>query len=78
VPEACRTCKAPVFRALSENQKTMVMDTEPVVVSAWARGLFVVSDGVAVAWKKGHPMPEGSLYQSHFATCPDADEWRKR
>jgi hypothetical protein len=77
VPEACRSCRAPVFRALTVNQKTIVMDPEPVVTDKWRRGLFTIEDGVAIAWKKADPRPVGGLYQSHWGSCPDADSWRK-
>lgn len=63
---------------MSAAQKTMIFDADPVETEAWQRGLYAVTDGVAVSWRKGAARPDGPLFRSHFATCPEADEWRKR
>ncbi len=61
----CRSCGAPIFWAITPSGKRIPLDAEPVE----QRGLFVFDNGYA--------KPPPVVYQSHFATCPDADSWRK-
>ena len=77
MPEVCRSCKAPTLLARTINGSLMPMDAEPVEATEWRRGLFTMENGVVSSWKKADPRPAGPLYQSHFASCPDADHWRK-
>lgn len=73
---ACRSCGAPIVWALTEQGKRMPLDALVTTVMA----MFNESGPITVAniatadeisWRqvKGHV--------SHFATCPQADRWRK-
>lgn len=72
----CRSCNMPVNWVLTENGKRMPLD-----VNAYdgekPGGLFVVRDGVAIAVTPD-TFPGEPVFQSHFATCRDADQWRRR
>ena len=57
----CRACGAPIIWARTENEKHIPLDAEPVM-------RFVVDRGVARRrW----------TYETHFTTCPNANEFRK-
>ena len=76
---ACKSCGAKVVWAVSaKTGGRMPLDAEPV-----ENGNVVVDFN--------HPVPEfttlrpmevavhdGPLYLSHFATCPDQKQWRKK
>ncbi len=76
MPEVCRSCKAPLHWAITTSGKRMPLDVEEVEAPGWRPGLFAVTDDVAVCWKKSGPRPDGPLYQSHYASCAQADAWR--
>lgn len=72
----CRTCGADIIWAETESGKRMPLDRAPVI----PKGLFVLTA------RPGQEAPLASsvassqtpaLYQSHFATCPQADEHRR-
>lgn len=73
----CRSCEAPIVWVKTRRGKKMPVDAEPDPA-----GLFVLEGmaGELVAHKAG-PLDGaagGELYTSHFATCPDGDQWRQR
>lgn len=82
--ERCRSCKAPVTWALSTSGAAMPLDTEP----SPAGNVLVVPCGefgisrLAVVLSKGaldRATVQGAVLRtSHFATCPDAPQHRKR
>jgi hypothetical protein len=77
---ACRSCRAPLVWVRSEDGNKMPLDAEPYVGDE-PGGLFVLRDGsygetVALAVPPD-AFPDEPLYRTHFATCPNADEWRK-
>jgi hypothetical protein len=53
----------------------MPIDVDPV---EWGNLIFVGPDLVAAIGQPTllDPGPTGDRYVSHFATCPDADDWR--
>lgn len=61
----CRSCGAPIVWGVTSNGKRIPLDAEPEV-----RFVFQDADDPK---KLGGAM---KTYQSHFATCPDADDWR--
>lgn len=74
----CSSCGAPILWAISEKGKRIPMNPEPVVPP----GLFVLidrpghpPDAISLARATGPARPR--LYESHFATCPDADRHRR-
>lgn len=80
----CRACGAPIVWITTSNGKKMPCDAEPVIYQANRRGkdLIVTPNGEVL---KGTVVPNGSAmiadgygYISHYATCPQADSFRKR
>ena len=80
MPEVCRSCKAPIRWALTDRGKRMPLDVEPNPLGEWRlaarrpgelpRAVYVPEDlraGLA-----------GELMMPHFATCPHADQHRRR
>ena len=71
----CRSCRAPIEWKKTLSGKSIPLDLEPV-----PDGNIVLTDG-DVAETLG-PLelelldPDRARYVSHFATCPDADQWR--
>jgi hypothetical protein len=66
VSDRCRSCNAAIIWATTENGKSMPLDAAPVAQV----GVFMFDNGYAKAPPK--------VYRSHFATCPNADQHRKR
>lgn len=79
----CKSCGSPIRWAKHENTGS-AMPLEPLE-GVNAEGAFrLEEDESGQTWAVWIPPGGGSaveaggeqLYQSHFATCPDADEWR--
>jgi hypothetical protein len=65
--EPCRSCKSPVVWALMPSGKWNPMDAKP-------ERRFILNPGEdGVLRAESQP-----TYQSHYSTCPQAAEWRKR
>lgn len=80
----CRACGAEIGFIKTKNGKTMPVDAIPLWVREDPSGVpYVFADGSvsrAVAMEdQGPTQPEGVTvaYISHFATCPEADKFRK-
>lgn len=71
----CRSCGAPVIWCLTANGKRMPLDAEPA-----DDGDFVLAygDPPLASRAPGRSLFDEDLFTSHFATCPDADQWRQR
>lgn len=76
----CKACQQPIRWAKTITGKSMPIDPTPhddgnIVIETW-RGdhpsIIVFADADAV------PANEPLRYRSHFATCPFADQFRKR
>jgi hypothetical protein len=67
----CRSCGAPIIWALTENDRRMPVDAEPDP----AGNLMLVRRGTATYAKVVQPA-KGN-HRPHFATCPQASEWRR-
>ena len=65
--ERCRSCNAEVVWARTKAGKLNPMQLD-------ARGTWVIVDGTARTMELGDT---GPYYSSHFATCPQANDWRK-
>lgn len=77
VIEQCRSCGADVIWAVTTNDKRMPVDAEPTYDG---RANLVL---VETLFPGGQPLarsvpPGEGTHTSHFATCKQADEWRKR
>lgn len=75
MPDRCRSCQAPIRWAVTgANRKPIPLDLEPT-----DDGNVELVDGYAKTWGTSHDWPAGvDRYRSHYASCPDAGEWRKR
>lgn len=73
----CRSCGAEMMWARAENSgKRIPLDAEPtptgnVILCGYGE------DVVCRYLKKDEPH-DGNRYTSHFASCPQAQQWRKR
>lgn len=68
----CRSCGASIYWCRTPNGKAMPLDPEPtkrVVVIVRAPGPDLPDEEVAKVM---------DTYQAHWASCPQADEWRKK
>jgi len=78
----CGSCGAPIVFVRTTAGGRMPLDLEPHesgnVLVAYSypdppSGFVLTSDDV-LAWAHGQGV---RLYRSHFASCPDADKWRR-
>ena len=82
---ACKYCGAEIGFIKTKTGKSLPVDPVPICfVPEDEKGRFVLADGTV---KSGTAITETSEmmenmfnigYQSHFATCPNADEARKK
>ncbi len=72
----CRSCGAQIIWATTAAGHVIPLDAEPV-----ENGNISLADGKAIVVDKGslfETVVGGPYYQSHFASCKDAEKWRKR
>ena len=73
----CASCAAPLRWERTETGKHIPLDAEPV-----PDGNIYIMHGVAFVIPTqpeiGDAEPEGPRFVSHFATCPNADEHRRK
>jgi hypothetical protein len=74
---ACRSCGAPVVYVPTVAGTTLILDEDPV-----PNGNIEIRDGKARVLHKDElaqaTFDPRILYVSHFATCPDSAQWRRR
>jgi len=83
-PVRCRSCGADVLWAEWASGKKMPVDAEPDMRPPPKGGGLVLlrrdpagADKLIVEkWREEHG-PKRNRYTSHFATCPNAGDWRK-
>lgn len=79
--EACRSCDAPIIWAGSvATGKPMPVDAVPTPDGNVELRRVGFQRAMAVVHAAGtglFPATDQPLRKSHFATCPQADEWRK-
>ncbi len=79
----CRSCNADIVWAVTDkNGKPIPLDPDPVsdgnVIKVGRQATkHGMSDVVHVLRRFEEPPANTDLYVSHWATCEDADEWRK-
>jgi len=73
--DSCRSCGAAITWVKTSAGKTMPVDAEPV-----ADGNLVIEDGVVryLSSNQVAMFVPANKYKSHFATCPNASEHRKK
>jgi hypothetical protein len=81
--DVCRACKAPIVWAKTENGRPMPLDPEPdaggnITLTRSAGRLVAVVLAPAVVEALRDDGERRLFYRSHFATCPYADEFRRR
>ncbi|HEY3435634.1 MAG TPA: hypothetical protein VGK41_08270 [Solirubrobacterales bacterium] len=85
----CRSCGGPIIWATIDSRsrhpnrgKRHPFNAEPDLKGKWELVERGRQDGPVARYVKGQDgLPglfESERYTSHFATCPDADQWRKR
>jgi hypothetical protein len=76
--EHCRTCDKPIIWAVTSRLRDMPVDAQPVpdgnIRLEPREGMQPVARVLSVAEQFG----KKSLRKSHFATCPQAERWRRR
>jgi hypothetical protein len=68
--DTCRSCGAPVRWAITQHENRMPVDPEPV-----ENGNLILIDRDGEL-HVAHAVP--GTHVSHYATCPDAERWRRR
>lgn len=73
----CGTCAKPILRVLTKLNNSSVVDADPspdgtMTLTPTPQGLR------ALVVPKPDRAGRDDLYISHFATCPDANEWRNK
>lgn len=74
----CRSCNASVLWAEWESGKRMPVDAQPN--SAFGNLVLSIRGGNTLIVAKFDPLKHGdsrNRYTSHFATCPEARDWRR-
>jgi len=72
----CRSCGALIVWAVTDSGKKMPVDSEPHPegnLTVWAQG-----DTWRVKVIQTTTRWDAPRFRPHFATCPDAQSWRKR
>jgi hypothetical protein len=79
----CRSCRAPIVWATTEQGKAMPIDQGPVdngnvyfIEQGPTPKVRVLSDPQPTL-EEDADSADGLRYLSHFATCPQADQWRR-
>jgi len=73
----CRSCHAPIIWTVTANGKRMPVDADPVGTPRGFRVDESDQDDTPVATFTAAPAIGEKLYQSHFSTCPNADQHRR-
>ena len=74
----CRSCGQQIEWIKTTKGKNMPVDSEYVDYEEADNGTILVTDGGNVITVNEHQnMPNVKGRISHFATCPQANEWRK-
>jgi hypothetical protein len=75
--QRCRSCDAPIIWA-STGSKLMPVDAEPTEKGNVELTPGSLGRGVVATVLTAPSLLGGPLRTSHFASCPDAGEWRQR
>jgi hypothetical protein len=83
---ACRSCGAAIIWVKTETGKAIPLDAEPteggnIIINVLGGGIEVAHVETVTETKARFdcPIPAGRVaFVSHFATCPQANTWRKK
>lgn len=81
MPDTCRSCQAPIIWVKTEKGKPMPLDAESGGDGANFIKLRVDPNGDKIVhFVKGRELETNTapLYRSHFVSCPNRDEHRKK
>jgi len=70
---SCSSCGADIVWAITERGKKMPVDTQLTL----GGNLLLLERDDGLHALVVEPYPDRLAYTSHFATCPQAAEWRK-
>lgn len=70
---ACRSCHAPIEWATTHKGKKM-----PIEKAVFSKGNLVVSRDLLGELTVSYVTPGDGTHVSHFATCPYANEFRRK
>ena len=73
----CRSCGAPIYWVRTQATDSLM----PLDVVATENGNILLVDGKAVVLRGDlfeQSLPDGLRYQSHYVSCPNAQNHRKR
>ena len=75
---ACKSCRARIWWAVSIKGKSMPMDPDPSADAAWV--IEGQTENGAPKIRQVDPLLDGAAprFTPHWATCPNADQHRKR
>jgi hypothetical protein len=73
--DQCRSCRAKIVWCVTENGRRNPIDPEPVL-----GGNLIVKDRTVTPpmVKVVKPNPNVKRFVSHFVTCPQSKNWRKK
>ena len=69
----CRSCRARIRFVPTVTDRLMPLDAEPN-----PDGNVEIHDGHAVVLEQPTIFDTGERWMPHWASCPDAEQWRKR
>lgn len=81
--DRCRSCRAAISFGITAKGKRMPLDVEPVeslpspLLPRDLRGLQVFVDRSSIRSATIEDVGRNPIFRSHFATCPDADRFRR-
>lgn len=70
----CNSCEVPIIWCETTTGRRMPMDATPDP----KKGTFVILNGRARTANDEDRALLRPLHTSHFATCPDAEDWRSK
>lgn len=73
-PGTCSSCGAAVLWVRTQAGKAMPLDAAPTLDG----NVAMLEGGASRAYGLEDHAAQAKRYTSHFATCPHADQWRKR
>ena len=76
-PAECRSCKAPMYWAITRDGKRIPMNALPDPAGGFVLTLKPNGELHAEAFDQVHHGSARRRYTSHFANCPNADEHRR-
>jgi len=75
----CRSCEKPIKWIKTKDGRNMPCDPEVFLHDECKNGDKLVTEtGHVVSVNSDQSLPNVKGYISHFSTCPEANQWRKK